>query len=514
MAEVLKSEPAWAQLPAETPQAVVTLLRRCLEKDPRRRLSSIGDIALTLDETTRLVSPAPSSGGTSRNWLQRAIAPGSPSPPDSRMPDGRRLGALAVFVVLGGAILLWKPWKTADRSTVESARATVAPRSSEIARLRLRIQPDRWQKEDFDVVSASLDRLLQANPEDAEAWALHSIIHSMQVMRPFSDMGTRPLTIGKTSAARALHLAPGMPLAELAMGMHLTAMISRGGDPAAAREHLARGIAGLPDDPIAGYAEIASSILSYHFEEAQQAAMRWLAHDPQASFPAWIMAQCSLLTRRPAEVEKWAEQAAKDNNITAVKALISLFDERYYLQADLAGARAALERANVGDRTSHRMVFSRWLLAMAERKWDMALQELARLPEDMLFDRCFHGPKTLLSAMAHQAAGRDEVAQIQFGEADRSLVQELAHDPSNEELHAVRAVTLAEAGHGTEARTELSYVEPQLRDRAPTGYTSTLYALVAQTYGVLGDTDRMLPWLRLAVSGPVEPAVHPGFSAP
>jgi TolB-like protein len=60
MAEVLRSEPDWAALPAETPGEVLTLLRRCLEKDPRRRLSSLGDIARTLEEMsqTRLPKPA------------------------------------------------------------------------------------------------------------------------------------------------------------------------------------------------------------------------------------------------------------------------------------------------------------------------------------------------------------------------------------------------------------------------------------------------------------------------
>ena len=84
MAEVLKSEPDWSQIPAETPPAVVTLLRRCLEKESTRRLSSLGDIAITLDESTRGPSASsvphtpqphipsnltPSSIGASAKWL-------------------------------------------------------------------------------------------------------------------------------------------------------------------------------------------------------------------------------------------------------------------------------------------------------------------------------------------------------------------------------------------------------------------------------------------------------------
>jgi serine/threonine protein kinase/TolB-like protein len=490
MAEVLKGEPAWSQLPAQTPQVVLTLLRRCLEKEPRRRLNSIGDIALTLDETTRLLSAAQSSGGRSRKWLVSAMA----------KPNGLTFAAVAGMVVLGTVILLWKPWKTADRSTVDRTRPAAAPRSSDMAGLRSLIQPDRWQKVDFDLRAGELDRLLKSNPDDAEAWALHSIIHSLQVMRSY-DAGTKPLQVGKASAQHALRLAPGMPLAELAMGMHLTANVSRGGDPAIAWPYLDRGIAGLPDDPIARYAEVGSNWIGYRFEETQQAALAWLSRDPQASYPKWILAQWNLVKRRSAEVEKWAQQVANDNNVNQDRAFVSLFDERYYLQADLSGARTALERAGAGDRASHRMVFSRWLIAMAEHKWDVAFEELQRLPEAMLFDRHFHGPKALLAGTAQQAAGRVEIAKAQFLEADRLLVDELAHDQPNEELRAVHAVT-ARLGRATEATNELAWVEPMLSRRKPTLYTSQLYILVAEAYGVLGDTEHMLPWLRRLLTGP------------
>ena len=50
LANVLKREPEWGALPAETPSAVRRVLRRCLEKDPRRRIQDIADARLDLDE--------------------------------------------------------------------------------------------------------------------------------------------------------------------------------------------------------------------------------------------------------------------------------------------------------------------------------------------------------------------------------------------------------------------------------------------------------------------------------
>ena len=43
LAGVIKQEPDWARLPAETPAAIRRLLKRCLEKDSRRRLRDIGE---------------------------------------------------------------------------------------------------------------------------------------------------------------------------------------------------------------------------------------------------------------------------------------------------------------------------------------------------------------------------------------------------------------------------------------------------------------------------------------
>ena len=49
LAAVMMKEPALERLPAETPAAVRAMIRRCLEKDPRRRLQAIGEARLVLE---------------------------------------------------------------------------------------------------------------------------------------------------------------------------------------------------------------------------------------------------------------------------------------------------------------------------------------------------------------------------------------------------------------------------------------------------------------------------------
>jgi len=74
LANVLKREPEWAALPADTSPAIERVLRRCLTKDPRLRFHDIADVRLELDDrtsiepaTTRASTPATKSlGGVER----------------------------------------------------------------------------------------------------------------------------------------------------------------------------------------------------------------------------------------------------------------------------------------------------------------------------------------------------------------------------------------------------------------------------------------------------------------
>ncbi len=58
VASILKTEPAWTALPADTPPHVRRLLRRCLHKDPQKRLPHIGLARLEFDEGQPDAQPA------------------------------------------------------------------------------------------------------------------------------------------------------------------------------------------------------------------------------------------------------------------------------------------------------------------------------------------------------------------------------------------------------------------------------------------------------------------------
>jgi serine/threonine protein kinase len=54
LANILQIEPDWQSLPETTPANIQVLLRRCLTKEPRRRLQHIGDASIEIDETLNL----------------------------------------------------------------------------------------------------------------------------------------------------------------------------------------------------------------------------------------------------------------------------------------------------------------------------------------------------------------------------------------------------------------------------------------------------------------------------
>ena len=72
LASVLKSEPDWTVLPAQTPASIRRLLRRCLEKDRKRRLPDAATARLEIDDgLTAPVGEAPPASAHSSALTKR-----------------------------------------------------------------------------------------------------------------------------------------------------------------------------------------------------------------------------------------------------------------------------------------------------------------------------------------------------------------------------------------------------------------------------------------------------------
>jgi Tol biopolymer transport system component len=117
---ILTREPDWSALPRNTPPHVRILLRRCLEKDPKRRLRDSGDARIELDTPTATEPATTPSTRTVGGWA--------------------RVAALAVLVVGSLAIMAWgwlRPELTAPsapvRMTVRLAPGTSVTRGPQFA---------------------------------------------------------------------------------------------------------------------------------------------------------------------------------------------------------------------------------------------------------------------------------------------------------------------------------------------------------------------------------------------
>jgi eukaryotic-like serine/threonine-protein kinase len=96
IAAVVRGEPDWSALPADVPASIVTLIKRCLEKDRKARVSDIGVARFLMTETL----PAPVAS-------THAAAPFASSTP---RPLWRRAVPLAATAIVAGAVVAGAAW--------------------------------------------------------------------------------------------------------------------------------------------------------------------------------------------------------------------------------------------------------------------------------------------------------------------------------------------------------------------------------------------------------------------
>jgi serine/threonine-protein kinase len=107
---ILTKEPDWARLPKETPAALAALLKRCLVKDPRRRLRDIGEARLALEDIRAGVA-AGGEATLGRATTPAAVVPSTPHAWRPRLHLQSLAAGLLGFVVAGAMwnLVLGKP---------------------------------------------------------------------------------------------------------------------------------------------------------------------------------------------------------------------------------------------------------------------------------------------------------------------------------------------------------------------------------------------------------------------
>jgi Tol biopolymer transport system component len=122
LASVLKVDPDWSRLPSETPVSIRRLLARCLKKEPSRRLQSIGDARIEIEETR--------------------TAPDTTEQASVRQGRALRLWISALAVLLAAAVVLGTLYLRPAAAAPEIRTEIVTPATSTSDGVSFALSPD------------------------------------------------------------------------------------------------------------------------------------------------------------------------------------------------------------------------------------------------------------------------------------------------------------------------------------------------------------------------------------
>ena len=197
LAAVLRAEPDWDALPPETPVAVRRLLRRCLQKDARRRLHDIADARIELEE----VVSSPEARAT--------------QPLATRRPQIGRLLLWALGGALVGIVAVYSAGRLFGRPSPGRAQAVRAvlplPAGTQLSfanRPEIAVSPE-GRTVVFRATSQSIARLYRRGLDDSIA---EPIAGTEGGFAPFFSPDGQWLGFFTTTELKKVPLAGGSPI--------------------------------------------------------------------------------------------------------------------------------------------------------------------------------------------------------------------------------------------------------------------------------------------------------------
>jgi serine/threonine-protein kinase len=172
LAAVLKSEPDWTSLSARTPPHIVTLVRRCLQKDVQKRVPHIGSARLELAEASTPTLPAAAAAVPPMQSLWRRVMPVA--------------GSVLITAAIGGGAWWW--FKPDSPRSIVTRFVIALPEGQNFTntgRNVIAISPDGTE-----IVYTANQRLYLRTMSDSEARPISGIDSTSPVSNPvFSPDG-------------------------------------------------------------------------------------------------------------------------------------------------------------------------------------------------------------------------------------------------------------------------------------------------------------------------------------
>jgi eukaryotic-like serine/threonine-protein kinase len=111
IAAIFERDPDWSLLPAATPPGIRRLLRRCLDKDPNRRLRDIADARFEVEDA--LATPSADAAATA----------------ERRQPSSLRWIAALALSILATGVIIWnlKPRALVTETSLPVTRVSITP---------------------------------------------------------------------------------------------------------------------------------------------------------------------------------------------------------------------------------------------------------------------------------------------------------------------------------------------------------------------------------------------------
>ena len=403
-------------------------------------ISAVAGVADPGPASARAATPARASA---RPWLVPAA-----------------LGAAALV-----ALAIWQPWRTKETAAPASPPLVSTPTKplTEAQQLvakarKILDEGDEVNRETYVLSEELLRKAEGLDLTDASAWSLHTELSSRMVAYRLDYSPARQEAL-QSQAARAAKLAPGTVEAEIALAY---AQIRTKADISALQERLTKLTEKFPDDShlnrVLSFAGLANPDAEVAIAATQRALKR-APDDPNLKADlVWHLIRHS----RFAEAEQAMRGALTGRQ--SARLWHADWQVKMIWRAEVDEAVTAVEQMPAWFLAEDRGCSMAALTYLWARKPARMQAVLGKYQRDYLRSTVFYGPRAVLTAWAHEAAGENEAALDDWRIVVQLADRELATTPDDTWAMHWKAWALAQLGDRDAARKYLRILEERNAD--------------------------------------------------
>ena len=316
--------------------------------------------------------------------------------------------------------------KLCEERPEKSAAAPVRPVSALVLQGREMLEKyttDDTQRETLTLAEELAKKAVQADVTDADAWSLQAQIHSVYITTARDRAPARFAEVA-AAAEKAMQLAPQSDEALLARAIAYRRRIAT--RPEA--ERILRDLAQRHPGDRRVLRALGNTLRLRRMNEDALAVFRQSAALPGGDARAELF--CAEMLKDLGRLDEAAAAADRSFAVQPTGSVRLFKVNLARLRGDLPLARAELAKMPptvlLDDRGAV-VAANVWLWS---REPEKAIAALEAIPGDDLYNTFFNGPKSLILGFAHELAGRNEVAKVQWRIASKNLDDRAAADPS------------------------------------------------------------------------------------